>query len=223
MSALVVEVADSTLAYDRSAKRRIYARAGVSTYWIVNLVDRQVEVHTGPSGPGRLARLYPPRGLRPGSRHPLDPGWPRGRPRRGPRYLALIDVVNWGPRTSPRLGARRRRKAIATRSAVVARSQIGLRSRATALRQRPQSRIERRRLKATPCTCHGLPNVRTRNAGAMALPDSDRSNHRRPRGAGPRRRTTLKGKTIRKAADARPPARGDAEFDLVRLAKISGL
>lgn len=49
--ALVGEVADSTLGYDRTTKRRIYARAGVSTYWIVNLVDRQVEVHTEPSGP----------------------------------------------------------------------------------------------------------------------------------------------------------------------------
>jgi Uma2 family endonuclease len=49
--ALVVEVADSTLSYDRSVKQRIYARAGVTTYWIVNLVDRQVEVHTEPSGP----------------------------------------------------------------------------------------------------------------------------------------------------------------------------
>ncbi|HEY2155381.1 MAG TPA: Uma2 family endonuclease [Isosphaeraceae bacterium] len=50
---LLVEVAESTLAYDRSVKRRIYARAGVSTYWIVNLVDRQVEVHTEPSGPAQ--------------------------------------------------------------------------------------------------------------------------------------------------------------------------
>jgi hypothetical protein len=50
--ALVVEVADSTLGYDRITKRRIYARAFVSTYWIVNLIDRQVEVHTEPSGPG---------------------------------------------------------------------------------------------------------------------------------------------------------------------------
>jgi Uma2 family endonuclease len=49
--ALVVEVADSSLSYDRSVKQRIYARAGIRVYWIVNLVDRQVEVHTEPSGP----------------------------------------------------------------------------------------------------------------------------------------------------------------------------
>ncbi len=48
---LVVEVAESTLQRDRQDKARIYARAGIVEYWIVNLVDRQVEVLTGPSGP----------------------------------------------------------------------------------------------------------------------------------------------------------------------------
>ncbi len=45
---LVIEVADSTLARDRGPKRRSYARAGIPVYWIVNLVDRQVEVCTDP-------------------------------------------------------------------------------------------------------------------------------------------------------------------------------
>ena len=44
--ALVVEVADTSLANDRQ-KARLYARAGVENYWIVNLVDNQVEVFTG--------------------------------------------------------------------------------------------------------------------------------------------------------------------------------
>jgi Uma2 family endonuclease len=48
---LVIEVADATLAGDRVDKGRIYARAGIACYWIVNLVDRQVEVYTVPSGP----------------------------------------------------------------------------------------------------------------------------------------------------------------------------
>jgi Uma2 family endonuclease len=48
---LVVEVPDSSLAFDRDDKARIYARAGIVTYWIVNLVDRQGEVYLGPSGP----------------------------------------------------------------------------------------------------------------------------------------------------------------------------
>lgn len=46
---LVVEVADSSLDRDRD-KRRIYARAGIDAYWIVNLVDACVEVYTEPSG-----------------------------------------------------------------------------------------------------------------------------------------------------------------------------
>jgi Uma2 family endonuclease len=49
--ALVIEVADSSLADDRRLKYRIYARASISEYWIVNLVDRRVEVFSLPSGP----------------------------------------------------------------------------------------------------------------------------------------------------------------------------
>ncbi|MBI3409119.1 MAG: Uma2 family endonuclease [Planctomycetes bacterium] len=48
---LVIEVSDSTLAGDRGDKSRIYARAQIVCYWIINLVDRQVEVYTQPSGP----------------------------------------------------------------------------------------------------------------------------------------------------------------------------
>jgi Uma2 family endonuclease len=49
-SPLVIEVADSSLSRDRRWKKRIYARAGVPVYWIVNLIDRQVEIYTQPSG-----------------------------------------------------------------------------------------------------------------------------------------------------------------------------
>jgi Uma2 family endonuclease len=48
---LLVEVADSSLDRDRTDKARVYARAAVPAYWVVNLVDRRVEVFTGPSGP----------------------------------------------------------------------------------------------------------------------------------------------------------------------------
>ncbi len=48
---LVVEVADSTLSRDRIDKARLYARAGIVLYWIVNLVERQVEVYSDPTGP----------------------------------------------------------------------------------------------------------------------------------------------------------------------------
>jgi Uma2 family endonuclease len=49
--ALVTEVANTTLQRDRGSKKRIYARAGVPVYWIVNLTENQVEVYTAPSGP----------------------------------------------------------------------------------------------------------------------------------------------------------------------------
>lgn len=47
---LVVEVSDTTLAFDRGQKRRLYAAAGVADYWILNLVDEQLEVHRNPVG-----------------------------------------------------------------------------------------------------------------------------------------------------------------------------
>ena len=49
---VVPEVADSSLAHDRRDKGRAYAKAGLAVYWIINLVDSQVEVYTDPSGPG---------------------------------------------------------------------------------------------------------------------------------------------------------------------------
>jgi Uma2 family endonuclease len=45
---LVVEVADSTLRFDRSHKASLYASASIQEYWILNLVDRQLEVHRNP-------------------------------------------------------------------------------------------------------------------------------------------------------------------------------
>jgi len=45
---LVVEVSQTSLAFDRTRKASIYARAGIPDYWIVNLVERVVEVHHDP-------------------------------------------------------------------------------------------------------------------------------------------------------------------------------
>ncbi len=44
----VVECADSALPYDRNIKLRVYAKAGVREYWIVNLFQHRVEVYGGP-------------------------------------------------------------------------------------------------------------------------------------------------------------------------------
>jgi Uma2 family endonuclease len=46
---LLVEVADSTLDYDRRRKGPAYARADVPEYWIVNLVERLIEVYRDPT------------------------------------------------------------------------------------------------------------------------------------------------------------------------------
>ncbi len=45
---LLVEVADARLVFDREHKGRLYARAGIADYWIVNLVDRLLEVYRDP-------------------------------------------------------------------------------------------------------------------------------------------------------------------------------
>jgi Uma2 family endonuclease len=50
---LVVEVSDRTLGRDRGMKKRIYARANIPVYWIVNLVERQVEIYTEPISSGK--------------------------------------------------------------------------------------------------------------------------------------------------------------------------
>ena len=49
--ALLVEVADSSLADDRELADKVYGPARIPVYWIVNVVDRRVEVYTDP-GPG---------------------------------------------------------------------------------------------------------------------------------------------------------------------------
>jgi Uma2 family endonuclease len=57
--ALLVEVAESSLADDRGTKAALYARAGISDYWILNLVDRVLEVCRDP-----VAGAAPPTGGR---------------------------------------------------------------------------------------------------------------------------------------------------------------
>lgn len=45
---LVIEMADTSLSFDRRHKARLYAEAGIEDYWIVNLHQRQVEVYRKP-------------------------------------------------------------------------------------------------------------------------------------------------------------------------------
>ncbi len=50
--ALLVEVADASIQYDRLQKRSQYAAAGIPEYWIVNLIDRRLEVFRDPAPGG---------------------------------------------------------------------------------------------------------------------------------------------------------------------------
>jgi Uma2 family endonuclease len=47
---LVIEVADSTIKFDRETKASLYAAAGISEYWIVNLIDDRLEIYRQPEG-----------------------------------------------------------------------------------------------------------------------------------------------------------------------------
>jgi Uma2 family endonuclease len=51
-AALVVEVADSSLLFDRRRKLPLYARSGIPEVWIVNVVEGRLEVHRKPEGGG---------------------------------------------------------------------------------------------------------------------------------------------------------------------------
>lgn len=53
---LIVEVADSSLAYDRGLKLELYARHGIPEVWVVNLPAREVEVFRGPQGGAYTSR-----------------------------------------------------------------------------------------------------------------------------------------------------------------------
>jgi Putative restriction endonuclease len=59
--AIVIEISDSTLWKDGKLKLSNYAKGRIPIYWIVNLIDRQVEVYTDPRR-GRYAKkkIYKP-------------------------------------------------------------------------------------------------------------------------------------------------------------------
>ncbi len=70
--ALIVEVANTTLTSDRDEKGLVYARASIPVYWIINLVDRQIEVYTDPSGPVPTPAYRQRQDHRPGDAVPLQ-------------------------------------------------------------------------------------------------------------------------------------------------------
>jgi Uma2 family endonuclease len=54
--ALIVEVSETTLSRDRGENLLAYARGPIPFYWIVNLIDNQVEVYSDPAPDGYKAR-----------------------------------------------------------------------------------------------------------------------------------------------------------------------
>jgi Uma2 family endonuclease len=74
---VVIEVSDTSLNRDRVEKARVYARAAVSTYWIVNLIDGHIEVYTDPSGPGATPSYRSRVNYTPGQSVPLEVGGQR--------------------------------------------------------------------------------------------------------------------------------------------------
>ena len=45
-----MEVADSSIKFDGDTKAPLYAAAGISEYWIVNLIDNHLEIYRQPEG-----------------------------------------------------------------------------------------------------------------------------------------------------------------------------
>ena len=66
---LVIEVSDTTLPFDRNRKASLYAAAGIADYWIINLMDRQLEVLRQP-----IADASAPHGLTYGQTQILKSG-----------------------------------------------------------------------------------------------------------------------------------------------------
>jgi Uma2 family endonuclease len=69
--ALLIEIADATLERDRGLKLRSYARAAVACYWIVNLIDRQIEIFTDPDPDAKTPRYRRTTIFKPGDAVPL--------------------------------------------------------------------------------------------------------------------------------------------------------
>ena len=57
---LIVEVADSSLHYDREDKLRAYAATGIREFWLLNLQDDTLEIYRQPEGPAYREQITIP-------------------------------------------------------------------------------------------------------------------------------------------------------------------
>ncbi len=55
---LVIEVSDTTIAYDRREKASLYARGGISDYWVLDVVRRQLHVYRDPAPDATAAHAF---------------------------------------------------------------------------------------------------------------------------------------------------------------------
>lgn len=69
--AVLIEVADLSLDRDRNRKGPLYAKANIPIYWIINLIDSQVEVYSDPTGPSDAPGYRQRQDFTPGSDVPL--------------------------------------------------------------------------------------------------------------------------------------------------------
>src|SRR5205085_8941770 len=59
---LIIEVADSSVEYDRDIKIPLYAQAGIPEVWLINLPKGSIEIYTQPSNDSYLETRYVKRG-----------------------------------------------------------------------------------------------------------------------------------------------------------------
>ena len=57
-AALVIEVSDTSLSFDRKIKAELYAKAKIEDYWIVNLKERCIEIYRRPVKDKNLGYIY---------------------------------------------------------------------------------------------------------------------------------------------------------------------
>jgi len=69
--ALILEVADSSIEFDRTWKLVMYAEAGIRAYWIINLADHCVEVFDDPTGPAPEPAYRSQQTFKPGDSVPV--------------------------------------------------------------------------------------------------------------------------------------------------------
>jgi Uma2 family endonuclease len=54
---LIIEVADSSLKYDREKKAPMYAKAGITDYWVLDVIGRKLYVYRSPSQTGYQSKM----------------------------------------------------------------------------------------------------------------------------------------------------------------------